>query len=57
MSVAQIVELRKAANQARALATSLIEPNAKQRFSDLADKWDAEAASLEFTFHGLGSGR
>jgi hypothetical protein len=61
MSVAQTAELRKAAKRARSLATSLIEPNAKQRFSDLADKWDAEASSLELKngsnpFHGMGAG-
>jgi len=62
MSFAQIAALRKTAKQARVLAETLNEPNAKQGFFDLADKWDAEASSLELKngsapFHGLGAGR
>jgi hypothetical protein len=62
MTLLSHTELRRAADQARALAKILTESSAKQGFSGLADKWDAEATALELKnstepFHGLGSGR
>jgi hypothetical protein len=58
MTEPSIMELRRAA---RVFAMTLTEPSAKQGFSDLADKWDAEATALELKngsipFHGLGAG-
>lgn len=44
---AKITELRKAAQQARALADFLREPEAKQGFAELAQKWETEADVLE----------
>jgi hypothetical protein len=60
MSLPSITELRRAAEQARAIAECLTEPSAKQGFIDLAVKWETEADALVFrdttTVHGLGSG-
>jgi hypothetical protein len=43
-------ELREAASRARAFAQSLESTELKQSFLELADKWDAEARTLE-TMH------
>jgi hypothetical protein len=61
MTEPSIMELRRAAEQARVFAMTLTEPRFKQGFSDLADKWDAQATALELKngsipFHGLGAG-
>jgi hypothetical protein len=62
MTLLSSTELRRAAEHARAFAKGLTEPQAKQAFSDLADRWEAEATALEAIttterFHGIGSGR
>ncbi len=43
-------ELREAASRARAFASSLESTELKQSFFELADKWEAEARTLE-TMH------
>jgi len=46
---ARIAELREAADNARALADLLHEPEAKRGFAEMARRWDAEADALERT--------
>lgn len=51
---ARIVELRDAAEQARALSVDLSDPKAEQESLELARKLEEEAAALERKMGGTG---